>query len=218
MYLVDFLGERIKKYRVVRSMTQEALAELVNVSEKYIQEIEGGREIPSIELLTRIADILWVTPSQLLEENDESPLAIDKYPGCSISSISNANKIALRILSNHMGKEPSSKESLGQRISAARSSADLSRKELASKAGIHESHLGQIELGRKSATIKSLTGIQRELNQPIEYFMQDSCKIAAQKMLALSFLQAKQILSQEQYLSFIEIIDTYLKIDSWEAE
>lgn len=56
--LPKLLGKRIQKMRKMAGLTQEELAEKVNVSRAYIGYIEQARNTPSLELLEKIARIL----------------------------------------------------------------------------------------------------------------------------------------------------------------
>lgn len=56
--LPKLLGKRIQKQRKTLGLTQEELAEKVNVSRAYIGYIEQARNTPSIELLEKIARAL----------------------------------------------------------------------------------------------------------------------------------------------------------------
>jgi transcriptional regulator with XRE-family HTH domain len=49
------IGEAIRKHRKQFDLTQEELAELVDLNWKYIGEVERGEKIISIEALLRIA-------------------------------------------------------------------------------------------------------------------------------------------------------------------
>ena len=53
---IELIGQRIKRERLNRGMTQRALAEEVGVGAPHISKIEAGRESPSDELLRKIAD------------------------------------------------------------------------------------------------------------------------------------------------------------------
>lgn len=54
------LGRRIQKRRKALKLTQEELAFKVAISRAYIGYIEQGRNIPSLELLQKIANTLKV--------------------------------------------------------------------------------------------------------------------------------------------------------------
>ena len=62
----EVVGKNIKLYRQTKGLTQERLAELVNVSSSYIGYLERGIRAPSLDLLARIGDILEVEPTALL--------------------------------------------------------------------------------------------------------------------------------------------------------
>ncbi len=49
------IGDAIRFYRSKADLTQEKLAELVDLNSKYIGEVERGEKIISIEALLRIA-------------------------------------------------------------------------------------------------------------------------------------------------------------------
>lgn len=59
------LGKRIQKRRKELEITQEELAEKVKVSRAYMGFIEQGRNIPSLELLEKIAKALKIPLSNL---------------------------------------------------------------------------------------------------------------------------------------------------------
>lgn len=60
------LGHRIKQCRKMQKLTQERLAELVNVSPHYIYEIEKGLKTMSLSTLADIASVLNVSTDYLL--------------------------------------------------------------------------------------------------------------------------------------------------------
>jgi transcriptional regulator with XRE-family HTH domain len=59
------LGKNIQRVRKVRGMSQETLAEVVNISRTHMGHIEQGRRVPSIKLLDKIASALKVPLSEL---------------------------------------------------------------------------------------------------------------------------------------------------------
>ena len=50
------IGDAIRSYRKKANLTQEKLAEAVDLNPKYIGEVERGEKIISIEALLRIAN------------------------------------------------------------------------------------------------------------------------------------------------------------------
>ncbi len=89
--MVDYetLGKNIKKYRLLRDMRQEDLAEECDCSNSHIGHIENARGIPSLEMIVKIANALNVTVDQLLSTSYKTPEIvylreiaerIEKYP------------------------------------------------------------------------------------------------------------------------------------------
>lgn len=54
------LGKRIKEVRKARNITQEKLAELVNLETGSLSAIESGRKFPSLFIIEKIAQVLGV--------------------------------------------------------------------------------------------------------------------------------------------------------------
>lgn len=64
------LVKNIKKYRTRLTLTQEEAAEKADITTKYWQRLEMDSQIdlPSLPVLFRIAKVLEIKPSQLLED------------------------------------------------------------------------------------------------------------------------------------------------------
>lgn len=71
------LGKRIREERLKLNLTQEQLAESVDVSNSYIGQIERGERSLTLETLIKIAKRLGVTIDYLLKESVE--LENDNY-------------------------------------------------------------------------------------------------------------------------------------------
>jgi len=61
------LGARIKEIRRVRGLSQEKLAEMINVDPKHVSRIEVGRSFPSMDTLEAIAKALRVELKDFFE-------------------------------------------------------------------------------------------------------------------------------------------------------
>ena len=62
------LGGRIRKARQARGLSQQALADKTQLSRIYIAKLEGGeRQAPSLAALERIARVLGVKLTDLLD-------------------------------------------------------------------------------------------------------------------------------------------------------
>ena len=60
------IGQRIKKARQVKHLTQEDLAEKLDVSVAFLSRIERGNTHINLKRLTQICDILEITEGQIL--------------------------------------------------------------------------------------------------------------------------------------------------------
>jgi transcriptional regulator with XRE-family HTH domain len=56
----ELLGERIRELRKSRGLTQEQLAELVEIEQKHVSRLELGKSYPTIERLEKIAQAVNV--------------------------------------------------------------------------------------------------------------------------------------------------------------
>jgi transcriptional regulator with XRE-family HTH domain len=63
--LLQNLGRRIAELRVKCGLTQEQLAELVDVSTRYIQSVEAGNENLTVRTLANFASVFEVTVGDL---------------------------------------------------------------------------------------------------------------------------------------------------------
>ena len=66
MSRLKLLGQNIKKYREVKGLTQNELAESVDLSREYIADIERGHKNLSFKRFYMIADALNVKCSDLI--------------------------------------------------------------------------------------------------------------------------------------------------------
>lgn len=66
--VIDYysLGKRIAAIRKKRNLTQEKLAEMTDLANNYISNIETGRSIPSLETIIKLCESLDVTPDEML--------------------------------------------------------------------------------------------------------------------------------------------------------
>lgn len=63
------LGIRIKNKRLENNMTQEQLAEAVDISAVYVGQIERGDRHMTIDTLVKIANVLQVSIEELLKDS-----------------------------------------------------------------------------------------------------------------------------------------------------
>lgn len=60
------IGERIRYVRNSKNITQSALADSIHISPSFMNRIENGSSMPSIDTVCAIADALHSSPQELL--------------------------------------------------------------------------------------------------------------------------------------------------------
>ena len=66
----ELVGNEVRRWRVLRQMSQEQLAEAANVDRSFISEIERAASSPSIEILERLAAALGMHISWFFLRDD----------------------------------------------------------------------------------------------------------------------------------------------------
>jgi len=77
------LGARIREIRKARGLTQEQLAEMIDVEQKHVSRIESGKNYPTIDRLEKMAAALKVPLMGFfdfmhLQDDDESAVDLEK--------------------------------------------------------------------------------------------------------------------------------------------
>lgn len=62
------LGDGIRKYRKLAGLTQEKLAERIDINPVYMGQIERGYRVPTVDVLLRIARALKVRLHNIVSE------------------------------------------------------------------------------------------------------------------------------------------------------
>lgn len=97
------IGQRIKRMRKENGLTQERLAEMLNISTEHLSRIETGSYRPSLSLIEKISDIFKIEEqvimfgSGLNESNDKD--LYDKIE-CLPEDKKQAVKLILDLISN----------------------------------------------------------------------------------------------------------------------
>jgi transcriptional regulator with XRE-family HTH domain len=102
------IGTRIRKYRKLKNISQEELAEKIDISTTHMSHIETGSTKLSLQVLVDIAQILEVSTDALIFEK-ASKLKIQKIE--TILSDCNENEIAFITKIVETSKEFFEKES-----------------------------------------------------------------------------------------------------------
>jgi len=63
------LGNRIREIRKMKGLTQEQLAELVNIEQKHVSRIELGKSAPTFERLELFSQVLDVPITDFFRNN-----------------------------------------------------------------------------------------------------------------------------------------------------
>ncbi|MCL1963543.1 MAG: helix-turn-helix domain-containing protein [Firmicutes bacterium] len=68
--MIDYkiIGKRIKKARIASGLTQEVLAEKIDVSTNYMTRVENGYEKPNLTLLAKISVAAHISLPALLTD------------------------------------------------------------------------------------------------------------------------------------------------------
>jgi len=67
------VAKNIKKYRLLKKLTIEQLANIIDVDYSQISRMERGTINPNISIIFDIAAVLQIPASQLLEQTAEAP-------------------------------------------------------------------------------------------------------------------------------------------------
>jgi transcriptional regulator with XRE-family HTH domain len=62
----ETIGRRIADARKTACLTQAELAEKIDISEKYLSRIECGKQLPSIVIVLKICEVLYISVDELL--------------------------------------------------------------------------------------------------------------------------------------------------------
>lgn len=62
----NIIGERLKKARIDKNMTQEKLAEQIDISVAFLSRVERGTSHINLKRLTQICEILGVSEGSIL--------------------------------------------------------------------------------------------------------------------------------------------------------
>ena len=69
----EHIGGRIRMYRKARELTLQQLADLIHKSRASVSKYENGEITLDVETLSEIADVLMVSPGQLMDFNPPVP-------------------------------------------------------------------------------------------------------------------------------------------------
>lgn len=76
-------GKRLRSVRMQRKITQQKMADSLNLALRSYQSYEGGERCPSFDVLVQMADILDVSIDYLLGRDDflkSRGVSVDEFP------------------------------------------------------------------------------------------------------------------------------------------
>lgn len=93
------MGDRIKEARRKAGLTQEQLAEKVDISLTYVSEIERGLKLPSISVFIKLIEVLNVSADYLLRDSVSTRnLYGDNVLGRKLERLTPKQRVALEAL------------------------------------------------------------------------------------------------------------------------
>lgn len=93
------MGDRIKEARKNRGMTQEQLAEGLDVSVEFISQIERGLKLPSMQVFIKLLEVLNVSADYLVRDSVSTGQLYGKNAiGAKIENLKPKQKIALEAI------------------------------------------------------------------------------------------------------------------------
>ena len=104
--ILNSIGKKIKKARLAKGYTQEALAEQIDISTDLLKNIENSRNIGSLATLLNLCNVLQITPNFLFADlistttNDYDNKLLDL-----INKISNTDKDIFKKIIDFLDKK-----------------------------------------------------------------------------------------------------------------
>ena len=108
------MGERIKKYRKERGLSQNDLAEALGISYMTVRRWEAGKRVPSSKMLEPLCKVLEVTPFKILFDGHKaSEMVVDELKNKG-ESVQSSQEAALEFEKQLDGGEIAPTLSMGQ--------------------------------------------------------------------------------------------------------
>ena len=98
----EMLGSRIKALRNAKNFTQEQVADRIGISRQKYARIESGVNSITLDILSKVAEVLGVTVGDITRVLDESPLVAYRVGEGSASSKKIFDMLDLFYANKHM--------------------------------------------------------------------------------------------------------------------
>lgn len=98
--LRKIIAENLVYYRRQKGLTQAALAETLNYSDKSVSKWERGEGLPDVTVLYRLAEYYEITVNDLVSERgEEAPLPVEEQTAEESKAVSMRSRILVPVLS-----------------------------------------------------------------------------------------------------------------------
>ena len=98
----EMLGSRIKALRITKNLTQEQVADQIGVSRQKYARIESGANSITLDILSKVAEVLGVTVGDITRVLDEIPVVAYRVGKESSSSKKIFDMLDLFYANKHM--------------------------------------------------------------------------------------------------------------------
>ena len=93
------MGDRVKEARKKAGLTQEKLAERLDISVEFVGQIERGQKLPGMQVFIKLIEVLNVSADYLLRDSiSTGQLFGDNALGSKIEQLSRKERIALEAI------------------------------------------------------------------------------------------------------------------------
>lgn len=214
------IGKRLKEIRKEHHFTIRATASALNISEEYWGRLERGKEMPSLKLLVIFSNLFQVSADYILYGSQPKG-SLDKSSDIEIPNLEKFSQHDLQVVAdmfylyyqNEQNRQENQQSlsavSFAKRLRFYRKKAGLTRKALAEKTGINQTHLRQIELGMVIPTLNTLDKIVAVLGIPIDGLLAD-CLYAGKAIIIKDILNTYQKFTPGQRKIAKNIVEAYL--------
>lgn len=83
-HLAQMIGERVRLCRTASRRTKAVVAGLAGITPDYLYQIERGQKVPTVAVLTQLADVLKVSVGELLDTGEREPQRLRAAAGVAI--------------------------------------------------------------------------------------------------------------------------------------
>lgn len=91
------IGERLKRFRMINSLTQEELASRADLTKGYISQLENDATSPSIATLKDILDVFGISMQEFFSETTDEEVVYGKDTRVQVSNDSDRIKVELLV-------------------------------------------------------------------------------------------------------------------------